>query len=105
MSTQRTCADQVSVSEEPIAFVAVVLLDNLFGQEFPFVQFEEYILGDLGVNLSTCSTEDSKVNIKPLIDIRMNLVVLLAYIFRSNSILKSLRLCCCSVLISPTYVD
>lgn len=46
-----------------------------------------------------------EIDAKPLVDSLMNRVILVTELSRSASFLKSLRLSCCSILISSTNVE
>ena len=105
MTTERTGSQQVAISEEAFALFTVILFHDLLCQEFSFMEFEEYVLGYFGMDLSAGAADDCKVNVKPSINIRVDCEVLLAYILRCDSIFECFGFSGCSVLISPADVD
>ena len=105
VTAERTGAEQVAIGEEARTLLAEVLLDGLLRETVALMQAQEDVLGDLGMHFCAGASKDREIDIKPLINVRVDLVVLLAHLLWRHSVLQRFRLGRCPVLISPADVD
>ena len=97
-------SSHVAIREEHVAGVAPDLHHALLLQHVLLVESQEDILGDLGLARGTGASEVVEVDVEPLVNLLMQNIVLVANLLTCQSLLPSLYLGRCSVLISPTYI-
>lgn len=103
--TERTSPYDEPISKPQIAVLAVALGHFFLGSPFLFVDVEEDLLGDLGVPLGAGPAEVVESDIKPLIDLRMDLIVEIADLLRGFLLLHGLDLRGCTVLVCSADVE
>ena len=96
---QRTLALDEAVGQERVVCFTVRLSCFLLFQETVLVEFCEDVLSDLGLLGGWSATENVETNVKPFIDLGVQLVVLVAELFRCALLLDSLGLGGSSVLV------
>jgi len=91
-----------SVSKESRALKAVLLINDLFKGVALLLEIIEDCLSNFGLFVSTSTAEVIKVNVKPIIDLLVESIVLGTYLFRGLSFLLSFGFGSGTVLVSPT---
>lgn len=99
-----TRARYVTIGQESLAGVAVQLIDALLRDQTSLVQFPEDILANFRLFLRRCSTEEIEVQLKPFVDLRVQIVVLVADLSRRALLLERFRLRRRTVLIRTADV-
>lgn len=100
----RTGAAHVAIGQVEVALGAVGLGRRVLLGELG-VDVIEDVLSDLGMDRCRGAAEEVEVDVEPLIDLRVYLVVLVADLLRCHSLLDCLHLRCRPVFISSADVD
>ena len=103
--TEWACTAYESISQEHIAMLTETLPHALFNNSLVFMKIQKDFLAYLGMPISTCSTEIVETDIKPLVDIFVNSMVIIADLFWCFFLLKSFYFCGCSILIGSANVE
>ena len=101
----RTSAGYESVSKEALALRAVELLRFLLCYIAILIACREYMLHDLCLKRRACPSKVIEIDIEPVIDRLMDLMVVIAELTGSHTFLQSSCLACSSVLISSADIE
>lgn len=99
VSAQRALSFDKAVGQEGVVCFAVRLSCFLLFQETVLVEFCENVLSDLGLLGCGSATENVETNVEPFVDLCVQLVVLVAELFRCALLLDSLGLGGSSILV------
>ena len=98
-------ADDEPIGEPEVAVRAVALHHLLLRGHVLLVDVQEDLLGDLGVPLGAGPSEVVKSDVEPLVHVRVDLEVVVAYLLWSLLLLPRLHLGCSAVLVSSADVE
>ena len=93
------------VCKELVALGAVQLVHAVLEGVARFVQGPEYILGNFGLLLSCGATKLVKADVEPLVYLRVELIVLVAYLLGAETLLYCLGFCLGAVLIGAAHIE
>lgn len=99
VGTQRAFSLDEAIGQEGVVCFAVRLGGFLFLQEAVLVEFCENVLGNVCLLGGGSATEDVEANVEPFVDLGVQLVVLVAQLFRCALFFDSLGLGGSSVLV------
>ena len=99
VGAQRALSLDKAIGQEGVVCFAVRLGCFLLFQETVFVKFCEDVLGDLGLLGGGSAAKNVEANIEPFVDLCVQLVVLVAELFRCALLLDSLGLGGSSILV------
>ena len=105
IATSRTSALNKSISKKYLALLAVQLNNSLFCDILMLLKLEKDFLCYFSVFLRAGISKYVKINVKPLVNLLMNLLILLTYLFWSQFLFQGLDLSCRSVVISSTDIN
>mmetsp|Transcript_23818 Transcript_23818/g.33561 ORF Transcript_23818/g.33561 Transcript_23818/m.33561 type:complete len:256 (+) Transcript_23818:1369-2136(+) len=69
------------------------------------VGFDKDILSNHGLVLGRRATKMIKIDVKPLVNFRVDGIVVVTYLLRSGILLQGFGFCCSSVLVGATHID
>ena len=100
-----TCTQNVAISKESIAFLAIALIHLILEDATVISCLIEDLLNYLGMPRSACSSKVVEVNVKPLVDAVVDLKVVVADLLRSLSFFECLNLSCCTIFVCAADVQ
>ena len=99
----RAGATNESIGQEALAVLALQLLNLFLIRVTLLSKSQENVLSDFSLGLSRCSTEELRVTIKPLVNLLVDVVVLIANLLGRHAFLDGLDLGGSAVLVGTTH--
>jgi hypothetical protein len=104
MSTIRASARYKSICQKQITILAITLSHFLLLYSICLLNIQKYLLCNFSMPLSTRPSENIKTNVKPLIDISMDLIIVITDLLRSFLLFHGLYFSSCPIFISTTHI-
>lgn len=104
VSAKRANTSYKSICQKQVTILAIALSHLLLGYSICLLNIQEYLLSNFSMPLSTCPSENIKTNVKPLIDISVNLIIIITDLLRSFFLLHRFYFSGSPIFISTTDI-